>query len=158
MISAVDTNILLDLLMPDSQFGARSEGALFQSAQSGALVVSEVVYSELSAQFANQESLDRFLVETGIRLERSSTATLHLAGAKWREYAGRRPAFTCVQCGSPVTVKCGKCGASPRSRQHVVADFLIGAHASIHADRLVTRDRGYYATYFPKLVIFTGAA
>ena len=155
MISAIDTNVLLDLLVPDAAFGDSSEAALIDSSGAGALVISETVYSELSAQFPDDGDLDRFLDETGVRLERSSTAALHAAGQAWREYASRRgQSLTCAKCGEAISVRCEVCDARQRPRQHLLADLLIGAHAVHHADRLVTRDRGYYATYFPKLELY----
>jgi predicted nucleic acid-binding protein len=39
------------------------------------------------------------------------------------------------------------------SRSRMVADFLIGAHAQIECDRLLTRDRGFYRKYFKGLKV-----
>ena len=44
------------------------------------------------------------------------------------------------------------------ARGRVIADFLIGAHASARADRLLTRDRGYYRRYFDGLEIIDPSA
>jgi predicted nucleic acid-binding protein len=39
-------------------------------------------------------------------------------------------------------------------RERLIADFLIGAHAQLQAERLLTRDRGFY---FAKLSVLDPA-
>ena len=152
MITAVDTNVLLDVLIPGAPHGDESERALAEAVRAGAIVISEPAYAELAAHFADRADLDGFLTDTGIRLEPSGAEALHRAGRAWSEYLRRRPAtLACPHCGAPQEVRCDRCGASIQPRQHVVADFVIGAHAVIHGDRLLTRDRGYYGAYFPEL-------
>jgi len=153
MITAVDTNILLDVLIPDAPHADESEGALAQALRAGAVVISGPVYAELAVHFPQQERLDRFLADTGLRLQPSNADALYRAGSAWSEYLRRRPALACPQCGARQDLRCDECGASVQPRQHVVADFIIGAHALVQADQLLTRDRGYYATYFPELTL-----
>ena len=153
MITAVDTNILLDVLIPDAPHGDESERALAEAVRAGAVVISDPVYAELAVHFPEQEKLDRFLADTGLRLESSNAEALHRSGGAWSEYIRRRPALACPQCGARQEIRCDECGASVQPRQHVVADFIIGAHALVQADQLLTRNRGHYATYFPELTL-----
>ena len=44
-----------------------------------------------------------------------------------------------------------------RAARRPVADLLVGAHALLQADRLLTRDRGFYRDYFRGLKVIEPA-
>ena len=152
MISATDTNILLDLLQPLGPRVDEAERILDEARRTGALIVCEPVYAEVAAHFEQPAEADRFFASTNIRLVPSDPPVMHRAAAAWRAYTRRRPGgLVCPACGAEQAVACERCNAQLRPRQHIVADFLIGAHAVVNADRLLSRDRGFYRTYFPEL-------
>ena len=128
MITAVDTNVLLDIVRPNREFFQSSIESLEEASQAGSLVVCDLVYAELCVHFGKQEECDEFLNEAQARVEALSREASFLASRVWRTY--RRQG--------------GK-------RSRILADFLIGAHAEVQASCLLSRDRGFYRAMFPEL-------
>lgn len=128
MITAIDTNILLDILVPNESFYEASADALQGAAGEGSLVISDIVYAELCIHFEAQRECNAFLESNEIRVQALAREAHFLAGRAWRVY--RRQG--------------GK-------RTRILADFLIGAHAQKQATRLLSRDRGFYRKLFPSL-------
>ena len=129
MITAVDTSVLLDLLLHDPAFGARSEETLRKASREGALIICEVVYAELAGLFPSHAALETFLRDTGIQLKPSRPEILWKAGELWRKF--------CVERPRPAAVA-----------RRILADFLIGAHAMQQAEQLLTRDKDFYRAVF----------
>jgi predicted nucleic acid-binding protein len=156
MTVAVDTNILLDILLPDPRFQDASLALLTASARTDMLTISEVVYGELATQFPEQKLFTQFLKDTDIHLINTPPEALWLAAKAWKGYLKNRDsALQCSQCGKKELVNCGKCGTPISVKQHIISDFLIGGHAKVTADKLLTRDRGFYRGYFSGLKIIS---
>ena len=128
MITAVDTNVLLDILIPSDQHGPQSKAWLVAAYDAGAIVVSDVVYAELVPSFRDRAALDGALQEIGATLSPIDSSIAYEAGLRWKRYR-----------------------SAGGSRERIITDFLIGAHALSAADVFLTRDRGFFSTHFPEL-------
>lgn len=132
MITAVDTNILLDVFLPDKKFASGSSKLLKLAYDEGALVICDIVYAELVPQFEKRSMLDSTLSTISVSLLSIDKDVAFLAGERWKVYR-----------------------KSGGKRKRIITDFLIGAHAMIKAERFLTRDRGFYKSYFPDIRIFS---
>jgi hypothetical protein len=155
MITAVDTNIILDVLIPGEPFGQSSKELLDRHLSKGKLILCEVVFAELAARFPSEEELTSFLTDTRMNLVYSNEKSLYMAGSRWAEYARKnaKNRFSCGKCGHAFEPTCPQCRAALTKRLHVLADFLIGAHALVQADCILSRDLGVYKTYFSDLKV-----
>jgi predicted nucleic acid-binding protein len=124
----IDTNVLLDLVTDDPDWGDWSQQQLNAAALRDRLAINPVVYAEFASHFTQIEALDAMLESVEIAGAEMPRPALFLAGQVFKSYRRRGG-----------------------QRMSVLPDFFIGAHATVLGAALITRDVGRYRTYFPTL-------
>lgn len=125
METFVDSSVLLDLFTEDPRWLPWSQEQLTQAAQRGAIILNAVVLAEIAPRFPRIETLRSSLPSMAV-LEEIPPAAAFLAGHAHADY--RRAGET---------------------REAVLPDFLIGAHAAVTGRPLITRDPRRLAAYMP---------
>ena len=90
------------------------------------LVINPIIYSELSIAFARIEELEAVIAEASLKVESIPREALFLAGKAFLRYRRGRG-----------------------TKQSVLPDFYIGAHAAVMQWPILTRDAKRYRRYFP---------
>jgi len=137
---AIDSSVLIDLLGGDARAEA-SEDSLRQALTRGPVVVCDVVVGEVVAGLGFGAELFDVLEEAGIRFSATEARAAVRAGEMQRRYKQRLKAE-------------GRKIGSPRTGP----DFLIGAHALLQCNGLITRDAGFFRDYFKGLKVIVPKA
>ena len=130
MITAVDTNVILDVAGADPVFGPASLRAIGEAQKLGVVMACDIVWGEVGALYATPEEAADAMALMDVRFAALDPDVAAAAGRVWRTYR-----------------------ESGKERRRLLPDFLIGTHAWMRADRFLTRDRGFYRTYFKRLKI-----
>lgn len=127
---AVDSSVLIDVIGADAKHGPASLRALERALEQGTVIACEIVFAETAACFSSADLALETLDTIGIVFSPMSAIASVRAGEVWRT-----------------------CRSSGGGRRRVIADILIGAHASSEGVPLLTRDRGFYGTLFSDLEV-----
>jgi hypothetical protein len=134
--TAIDTNIL-SALWSGEEAAETVRKLLNAAAERGGLVICPLVYAELrGAPRATGSFVDNFLERTGIIVDWSLDREVwQLSAERYEKYAVRKRR---QRMGEP---------------KRFLADFIVGAHAMLRADVLITLDQRPYRRDFAELVL-----
>ena len=127
MITAVDTSVLIAIYKGETD-GKPWLDLLQEQSRLGRLLACEVVVAEFSALARSRKETVAFFEDLGITFDALLPEAALLAGETFHLYR---------KAGGP--------------REHLIPDFLIGAHAQLQAGQIAAADRGYLRRYFSKL-------
>ncbi|RXR07343.1 type II toxin-antitoxin system VapC family toxin [Pseudoxanthomonas composti] len=123
---AIDSPVLIDLLANGPQADA-AEACLRQCLGSGRVVVCDVALAEICASLRGGAEALGVLEEMGVHFSPVESKSALRAGEMQRRYRQR-----------------GGAG-------HTLSDFLIGSHALLQCDALITYSQPFYRDYFKGL-------
>ena len=134
MRTAIDTNVFSAIWSGEASAAKLAE-QLWEAKLEGALLISPAVFAELHAYpGATEDFIRRFIESTGIIVDyRLDERAWVETGRRYARYAARRRKSS---------------GSGPK---RLLADFLIGAHALVQADQLLTLDSTRYSQDFPEV-------
>lgn len=124
---AVDSSVLIDLIGD----GARAEAAahsLRDALHHGPVVVCDVVLAEVCTALKQGSDVLGYLEGAGLGYNAIEAKAALRAGEMQRRYRQRGGI-----------------------RDRTVPDFLVGAHAMLQCNALITRDAGFFRDYFKGL-------
>ena len=137
---AIDSSVLIDLIGADAR-AAAAENAVRAALLQGPVVACDVVISEVVAGLGSGSILMDALDDSGIGFAPLELRSAVRAGEMQRRYKERLRSARRTE-------------AAPRT----VPDFLIGAHALMQCDALITRDAGFFRDYFKGLKLIVPKA
>jgi len=132
---AVDTSVLVDYI-GDGPAAQAAEDALRAALSAGPVVACEVVLSEVVAGLGYSDIVIETLDAIGIGFSALERRAAVRAGEMQRRYKERLRRATVSE---------------PARRS--IPDFLIGAHALLQCQALITRDGGFFRDYFKGLKV-----
>ena len=134
MRTAIDTNVFSAIWSKEPSVPVLL-AKLSLAKSEGALLICPAVFAELHAYpGASASFINGMLEATAVTVDFQLDETVWAeAGRRYMSYSVRRRAIP---------------GDSPR---RILTDFLIGAHALVRAERLLTLDAGIYQRNFPEL-------
>ena len=132
MATIVDSNVIIDVLEPNSTWGGWAKRSIGEALSYGPLVFNVVIAAEVAHAFRSRERFDAVFPAALWTFEDVPRDAARVAGWAHRDYR-----------------------ANGGTRDQTLPDFLIGAHAAISGHRLLTRNTRRYRSYFPDVELFS---
>jgi predicted nucleic acid-binding protein len=136
---AVDSSVLIDLLGEDPRADS-AEACLRKALGAGPVVLCDIVVSEITAGLGHGSEIMDVVEDMGMRYVAVEQRAAVRAGEMQRRYNERLRDLK-----KPLPTR-------------TVPDFIVGAHALLQCQALITRNDGFFRDYFKGLKVIVPKA